>query len=380
MNDRSYFRNIPAILGVVSALSAAPVDAQQSLDNFTFHGSLTAAYAKSDGLGVLGIPKDGTFDYNLIALQFGYEFDDKNRVVVQLLHRSMGTSPLAPLLPELSPVWAFYESKAAGFAIKLGRSPLPHGIFNEVRFIGTLLPLFRQPTYQETFENIDGIVVSRSFELAHEWGVDANVMAGEFNVNYFLPTATGSVAAVQRAKNFFDTQLWLRTPVKGLRLGVSGNRFDFGKSTTIPFAKRPIFARLLSVDGDFTHGFARAEWQDVSGGTGIGKTFYGNWYAQGGLKLTDKLTVLSEFNSAKSLLNPTPLPDIMLNLNKDISGAVNYSPSANVKYKFELHHADGYSFDTAVPTLVAPTQAPFVMTAAPRSKAVYGIFSISVSF
>ncbi|MEO7362891.1 MAG: hypothetical protein ABI120_21340 [Gemmatimonadaceae bacterium] len=380
MNDRSYVRRIPAMVAVVTALSAATVNAQQSLDNFTFHGSLTAAYAKSDGLGVLGIPKEGTFDYNLIALQFGYKFDEKNRVVVQLLHRSMGTSPLVPLMPELSPVWAFYERKAAGFAFKLGRSPLPHGIFNEVRFIGTLLPMFRQATYLETLENIDGIVVSRAFELGRDWSIDANAMVGEFDIKYVLPTATGSIAGVQRAKNSFGSQLWLRTPVKGLRVGVFADRFDFGTAPTIPAPKSPILVRTLSVDGDFEHGFLRAEWQDLAGGRGTGRTFYSNWYVQGGVKVTDKLTVLSEFNAAKTLLIPTPLPDIMLDLNKDISGAVNYSPSANVKYKFELHRANGYAFDTAVPTLIAPTKAPFVMTTAPRSKAVYGILSIAVSF
>lgn len=380
MNDRSHFRKLPALVAVVTALSAATVHAQQSLDNFTFHGSLTAAYAKSDGLSLLGIPKEGTFDYNLIALQFGYRFDENNRVVVQLLHRGMGTSPLVPLLPELSPVWAFYERKAAGFAVKLGRSPLPRGIFNEVRFIGTLLPMFRQATYQENLENIDGIVVSRGFDLGREWGVDANAMAGEFDIKYFIPTATGSMAGVQRAKNSLGTQLWLRTPVNGLRVGAFANRFDFGTNATIPSPGRPMLVRLLSVDGDFTHGLLRAEWQDLDGGKGSERIFYSNWFAQGGIKLTDKLTVLSEYSADKTLLLPTPLPDIMLNVNKDISAAVNYAPSANVKYKFELHRADGYAFDTAVPTLIPPTNAPFVVTAAPRSKAVYGIFSVSVSF
>lgn len=381
MANQFRFRSLRAVVALVAVTTAGTLNAQQSLENFSFHGSVTAAYAKSDGLGVLGIPKEGTFDYNLIAMQFGYKFDANNRVVVQLLHRSLGTSPLKPLMPELSPVWAFFETKAAGFTIKLGRDPLPRGIFNEVRFIGTLLPLFREATYGETLENIDGIVVSRTFDLGHNWGFDANAMGGEFDIKYVLPTATGAMVGNIRGKNSLGTQLWLNTPLKGLRFGTFVNRFDLGKATVQqPTAQAPTLAKMLSVDGDFSRVIARGEFFSVTAGSGPARTDYSSWYAQGGVKLTDKLTVLGEYNSASSLINPAPLPEIKLNLNKDYAAAVNYSPSANVKYKFELHRADGYSFDTAVPTLVPPTKAPFVMTPAPRSKANYAILSVSVSF
>ena len=91
--------------------------------------------------------------------------------------------------------------------------------------------------------------------------------------------------------------------------------------------------------------------------------------------------MFGEYNSNSNLIHfPAPFPDIDLNLSHDYAGAVNYAPSANVKFKFELHQADGYSFDTAVPTIIPPSAPPFVMKAAPRSKANYGIASVAVSF
>ncbi|MEP6779349.1 MAG: hypothetical protein ABJC26_05620 [Gemmatimonadaceae bacterium] len=372
-------RSIVVAMSALAMIATAPARAQGVLDKVSFHGSLNAGYGKSDGLGVFGVSKEGTFDYNAIALQFGYKLGSDDRMVVQLLHRSLGTSPLKALMPDLDPVWAFYEKKAAGFTFKFGRNPLPRGIFNEVRFVGTLLPLFREAAYLETLENIDGIVASRSFEV-RDWGFDANAMVGEFDIKYFVPSATGPLVGALRGVNSFGTQLWLRTPVQGLRIGTFIDRFDIAVTKENPIASAPQLVRMLSIDGDFTHAFARAEAQTVTAGRGAAKSDYSNWYVQGGLKLSEKFTVLSEFTSVSSLLHPTPLPDLKLNASRDLVGAVNFAPSANVKYKFELHHADGYSFDTSVPTLIAPTRAPFAMSLAPRSKAVYAIISIAVSF
>src|SRR5687767_11600224 len=92
-------------------LGARSANAQDWAEKLSVHGSVNTGYGKSDGLGVFGIDKNGTSDYRAIALQFGYKLDDKSRVVVQLLHRGLGSSPLAKIQPEISPIWAFYERK-----------------------------------------------------------------------------------------------------------------------------------------------------------------------------------------------------------------------------------------------------------------------------
>ena len=142
---------------VLLAMSPALASAQD--DKLSIHGSANIGYGKTDGLPYFGLNRDGTSDYRAIALQFGYKISDKDRVVTQLLHRNFGTSPLKAIQPTVEPVWAFYEHRFDnGTSVKLGRNPLPRGLFNEVRFIGTLLPFYRvgSAVYGETLEFLDG--------------------------------------------------------------------------------------------------------------------------------------------------------------------------------------------------------------------------------
>ncbi|MEP6998955.1 MAG: hypothetical protein ABI969_00655 [bacterium] len=380
MNFSTISRTSFAAVASAVLFNAASVGAQDWTDRVSLHGSLNTSYGKSDGLGVFGVNKDGTSDYRAMTLLVGYKLDNNDRVVIQLLNRGLGDAPQKSIEPEIQPIWAFYEKKAAGYTVKLGRNPLPRGIFNEVRFVGTLLPFFRESFYGETLENIDGVVVSRSFDLGHDWGLDAHVMGGAFSVKYTLPSPTGTTVASLRAINSAASQLWLRTPIEGLRVGTFWNRFqmagaigDTSESTTK--------ARMVSVDGDFSRFVARAEWQNFYAGKGHSETAFRSWYAQGGVKFTEKVAVFGEYNTARNLIHfPSSIPDLDLNLSNDFAGAVNYAPSANVKFKVELHQADGYSFDTSVPTIIPPSAPPFVMKAAPRSKANYGIASVAVSF
>jgi hypothetical protein len=361
-------------------LGAGSANAQDWAEKLSVHGSVNTGYGKSDGLGVFGIDKNGTSDYRAIALQFGYKLDDKSRVVVQLLHRGLGSSPLAKIQPEISPVWAFYERKLGDYTVKLGRNPLPRGIFNEVRFVGTLLPFFRESFYGETLENIDGAVVSRDFDLGGGWGFDANAFAGGFDIKYAIATAQGSIVGEIRAKNAVGSQLWLNTPVDGLRFGAFASSFGTNQVGPATGPAQRIQARHLSVDGDFSRFIARGEWQKFSSG-GDAPTDNRLWYAQGGVKLTEKFTVLGEYNATSTLLNfPKPFASLTLKASEDFAGAVNFAPSANVKFKFEVHRQTGYAFDSAVPTIIPPTRPPLVMSIAPKSQSNYGIFSIAVSF
>ncbi len=89
----TFARRSCVALGTLAIVATQPLQAQD--DRFSFHGSINTAYGKSDGLGVFGLDKDGTSDYRAVALLFGYKTSDKGRVVTQLLHRRIGTSPLS---------------------------------------------------------------------------------------------------------------------------------------------------------------------------------------------------------------------------------------------------------------------------------------------
>jgi hypothetical protein len=372
-----------ALAGVVTLLSgAAPAAAQDWVEKLSIHGSLNAGAGKSDGLGVLGINKDGTTDYRAVALQVGYKLGDNSRVVVQLLHRALGTSPLKAIEPTLAPVWAFYEHRVGNTTVKLGRNPLPRGLFNEVRFIGTLLPFYRvgSSVYGETLENIDGIVVGHRFDLSGGWGLEATAFGGGFGIKATLPGANGVSVLQLREEETVGGQIWLRTPIEGLRFGAFAASYQPTPSHTLPEKPDRQLTTLFSVDGDFARGFARGEYTRFTN-PDTPKPVYSAYYLQGGIKVTEKFTIATEYNTAHTYVTlPQPFPAVNLHAIEDIAGGINYAPAANVKFKFELHRQQGYNFDSPVPTFVPPTRPPLVMGLAPRSRSNYAIASVAVSF
>lgn len=366
-------RTIWTALVALALVAPAAARAQDIADKFQFHASLDWGYGLSDGLPVFGVNHQGTTDYKTIALQFRYLLDDNNQFVTQLLSLSLGTSPMAATQPTIAPVWAYYQHKAGDWTIKIGRDPLPRGIFNETRRIGTLLPFYRvgSDVYQETLEYIDGVTVARKFDLGHGWGLDAAAFAGGTDLTALLPSATGVGVIKLRFENLYGGQLWLNTPIQGLRLGA----FE----TAYTDAGQPGITGLYSLDGNFQHFFVRGEYTNFdSKGP---KSHYDAWYGMGGIKLGDKVTLATQYMVANRYISfPAPVQPLNVQLSTDVSEGVVYAPSANVALKLEVHRHTGYAFDTNVPTFVPPTAPPFVMGLAPASKANYLLASVALSF
>jgi hypothetical protein len=374
-----------ATLATLVALVPAQLDAQD--DRFSFHGSLNAAYGKSDGLPVFGINKDGTSDYRAVSMILGYKVSDNDRVVTQLLHRRIGTSPLSETEPAVNAIWAFLEHKFDnGTAVKLGRNPHPRGIFNEVRFVGTLLPFYRvgATVYGETLENIDGVVVSKSFALGDSWGLDASAFGGGFDIKAVLSSQSGSEVVRLRAENSVGTQLWLQTPVDGVRFGAFVNNYQETPDAGRPAAQRPErgTTELYSFDAVRERGFVRAEYTSFKSRTNGRRGLYEGWYVMGGVKPTAPLTLAVEYSASNQLVNlPAPVEPLTLPASRDLAIGAAWAASPTLVFKLEGHRQEGYSFDTAVPTINPPTSGPpFRATLAPVSKAFYGIVSVAVSF
>jgi hypothetical protein len=379
----SYVRRITNLaLVAVALLAPAAGHAQDLTDRFSFHGSLVWGYGKSDGLPVFGVNKDGTTDYRAIALQFRYRVSQNDQFVTQLLSRALGTSPLDSVEPSVFPVWAYYQRRAGDWTIKVGRDPLPRGIFNEVRFIGTLLPFYRvgADVYGETLEYLDGVVVSRDWDLGKGWSAETHGFVGGTDLKVLLPSNTGVGVLKARLEDVTGTQLWLNTPIEGLRAGA----FVAGYQITPVYGQQNPDGRqlttLYSLDGNFDHVFARGEFTEFSGKS-PSKSDYTSWYAQGGLKLGDEVTIAGQYMATRRYIDfGAPLPPLYLPINKDLAGSIIVAPSANVAFKFEAHHTTGYSFDANVPTFIPPTAPPLVMGIAPASKANYMIASVAISF
>ncbi len=370
---------------VAAVLAFAPALEAQD-DRFSFHGSVNAALAKSDGLGVFGINKDGTSDYRAVAMLFGYKISDKDRVVTQLLHRRIGTSPLSASEPAVGAVWAFYERRFDnGATVKLGRNPLPRGVFNEVRFIGTLLPFYRvgASVYGETLEYIDGAVANQTFQLGEQWTLDASAFFGGFDIRAVLPSSTGSQAIKLRGENSVGSQLWLNTPVEGVRLGAFVNNYQQTPRASLPAASRPSrgTTMLYSFDAVRAAGFLRAEYTEFKGKTGTSRSHYDGWYTLAGVKPMEKLTLAVEYSATNNRVNlPAPIEPIMVPVSKDFGVGFAYAVNPGLVFKLEGHRQEGYGFDTAVPTVVPPTGPPFRASLAPAAKAFYGLASVAVSF
>jgi hypothetical protein len=205
--------------------AVAPPAPEQRL---VVHGYLSQASVKSDEHQVIGIPKDGTADYRRAALLFRASLTTSDAIVLQFAQRRLGESPTMQVEPDVKVDWAFYEHRfGSATRFRVGRLPVPLGIFSEIRYVGTLLPLYRAPYnyYQEgsfTSENLDGAHLSHTIGSGAPVSVDLNAFGGAYT------TTESYNGGVNRAKaqNVFGGAAWIGTPVEGLRFGIGGARQD----------------------------------------------------------------------------------------------------------------------------------------------------------
>ena len=378
-------RKYAVIATALAGIAMTPGAARAQDDRLTVHGSINIGYGKTDGLPYFGMTKDGTSEQRAVALQFGYKLGDKDRLVTQFLHRKFGRSPLNQVEPDFFPVWAFYEHKFDnGVGVKLGRTPLPRGIYNEVRFIGTLLPFYRTGSvvYGETLENLDGVVVSKTFNVG-AFKIESHAFGGGFDLKYQVPSATGNAVGNSRQENTIGAQAWLTTPIPGVRLGGFVSSFASVPRLTIPKAQRPgrTTSAMYSLDASYEQGFVRGEWTTFDGKGPTSRTNFDAYYVQGGFRPTERFLIAAEYNFGNNrAMLPAPIPAIDIPITKDVGIGFTFKPSASVALKLEGHRNEGYQFDVPVPTVIPPTAPPLVAKLAPASKAFYGIASIAVAF
>ncbi len=127
----------------------------------------------------------------------------------QLLNRRFGSSPLAGALNDVTAQWAYWNHKfefagAKGTA-KVGRTPLPRGLLNEVRYIGSVLPFFRpsMDSYSDAFDALDGAVLSMRKPIG-DFSLEAHGFFGGSDWRSVVTTSTGQDVRVQRMENYYD--------------------------------------------------------------------------------------------------------------------------------------------------------------------------------
>lgn len=300
------------------------------------HGYLTQAYAQSDGHQIFGITEDGTADYRTAAVQIRADISPDDVFVVQFSHERFGESRIQEIKDDVELDWLFYERRFGDTAIKVGRVQIPFGIYNEVRDVGTLLPFYRPSHnfYGEvaySSETVDGVVLSHKFPLGGEWRLETDLHYGdwEFIQRDFL---TGAYAPSE-VNDSIGVELWLDTPVSGLRFGAGAMRYDIESPTGQESGQVAWKAYHFSVAGDFERFAFHGEIKDAD--IGFGHVYQG--YVHLGVNLTSKISL----NAQKDFgyFDFTGFPRI--EFDDDRIAGLNYAFNPSLVLKAEHHWNEG---------------------------------------
>lgn len=321
-----------------SLLSAAVLLAAQAaaqpvpgwLSKLSVHGYLSQAYAVSEDHPIFGIPTDGTTDYRDLALQFRYDPNRKNSVVVQLRHERLGDSPRRRDDVELD--WAFYQHNFSDrLSLKAGRIPLPLGIFNEAGGPATASPFFRPPAefYERryTSKTVEGVLGSASMGGPAGWSFDVDAYLGRWQVDY-------GTTQQSDARDAWGAQLWANTPLDGVRVGGGAYRCE----VVPPYGAPADYVMLhASVEADLDR------WQLASEYLRGNLDRWGRyraWYAQAGFHVTRRLSVHARGSLAR-IEAPVNGHEVKADLSEDFGLAVNYALHPSILLKVEGHTNEG---------------------------------------
>jgi hypothetical protein len=162
-------------------------------------------------------------------------------------------------------------------------------------------------------------------------------------------------------KNNRGIELWLQTPVRGLRVGGGWMRFDLHDSRQPQGQESPWSSYHVSVSGEFgrfvTH--AEALHYDFAIGT------WESAYLHVGYQLTDKIVLNGQIDRANIVYNGF----YHNSDDNDRALGVNYVFRPDLVLKAEHHWNKGYQTENPLPDIFAP---------APRTR--YWILSLSTSF
>lgn len=380
-----------ATLLSVLLVRPAPVQAQGLLDKFSIHGYLSqAAGWTSDSLVLLGLQKQVTTDFRRVALQLRFAPSDKDEVIVQLRNRRLGVGQLPNVEGTVALDWGFYRHDFGNLSVSAGRLPLARGIYNAVRDVGIIQPFYRAPyyVYTESFEVIEGASVRGRWDVGHGWGIEAHAFGGEFPFLWqSAPTAADPTGVTStRGDKTLGGQLWINTPIRGLRVGGHLMRYNIEDGSLFGAqSNEKGLSWLGSFDGNFDRYMLRAEYMYFSLGDhpyADGRAFsYRSWYVQGGVKPTAKLGVYGQYNWANYYgYGPAFFPSwahVTVPFARDAAVSLKYDATTNVSLKFEAHRNTGRNYESELPPLLDPAQPN---KAIDTFKQNYFIASVAVAF
>lgn len=329
------------------------------------HGYFSQAYARSSELPVFGIPTgESTLDYRSAALQLRYAASDHDEVVLQFTHRRLGESLVSTPENGVELDWAFYQRLIGPVSLRVGRVPMPIGIYNEMRDVGTLLPFYRAPgnVYLEGFETIDGVVLDYEHDLG-DWRASASVIGGEAAVQMPYTAPEGPVLLEGRMNLMTGGQFWLHTPVPGVRLGTGVWRWRGAIALPGVVGEQTGMFWTASADADLDRFYVRGEYQRGTFGDMRAQMYYG----QAGVELGRGFSLNAQGEVQDRAID-LPTATLEADFARDVALGINFAPTASLVLKLEGHRARGLFFDE------------YVDEGGPPGRSNYMIASISVSF
>ncbi|MEO1082619.1 MAG: hypothetical protein AAFY88_00095 [Acidobacteriota bacterium] len=362
---------VPIVVLSLLLVAAVPAFADDGNSKFSIHGFLTQAYADqsfaegplfdfagepSFSESALGIPESGTFDYRTLALQFRYEISPRDIMVVQLSNEANGDAAVDEFRDEIELDYAFYERRIGEqTSLKVGRVQIPYGIYNEIRDVGTVLPFYRAPfsIYLEgsfTSETVDGIAFSHTFGAETDWPVNLDAYLGEYET---FESALGDPTNILplKGEETYGLQLWLNTPVSGLRFGGSfqSKTLTGGQEGTFREIgeEQKVEEFMVSLEGVFDRWSVRGEYRafdpDVPSPISTNKITFDlvAWYAQVGFFVNEKLHIYAQYEKQESeWTSPDFVSAADFDTRDDLGFSINYLFTPNLVLKGEYHTVD----------------------------------------
>ena len=341
----AFQRRLLGALALGAMLVTPGLDAQSLPDGLIVHGYLTQGYGQASDYPIHGVPTSGTGDYRAAAFQTRYTPFGGTAGVVQLSHRRLGESPLMEDEPAVTFDWGFVQQRLGGFEFRAGKVPIPRGLYNEIRYVGVLLPFYRAPTsfYTHGMETVLGGTAAYELEMG-AWALDMAAFYGHLPMTLKMTGSQGSEVMDMDIDNTAGFQVFLNTPVAGLRIGSGGFH---GKNAESGAASHDITG---SVDWSRDRFFARGEIRRASteGDAIIDANTTTAGYVHGGVRLVGGLWANSQFEWSDRTITAQPGSDLQFSPVRDLAIGATYKFSHKLMLKGEYHDFEGYAVDVPV--------------------------------
>lgn len=218
-------------------LLTGPQIVQAAEDAVAIHGFVAQGYMKSTDNNFLTETDQGSFQYNEMGLNFGYDTGGNVKIGAQLFARDLGDVSN----DKVSVAWAFGDYKWRDYlGFRAGILKFPLGLYNKTRDVDSLRTsiILPQSVYNEWFRDVGqgikgveaygNVPLGPAGMLTYEFAVvDVQVPLDSGTARYIAQMSDGvtSLEEIDVDTTYVGSFIW-NTPLEGLLLGVSGFRTE----------------------------------------------------------------------------------------------------------------------------------------------------------